>query len=237
MNNKIAILLIIILSGLTIKAEETKDTVSNHSFDIGADFVSSYVWRSVLFSPVPNIQPYAVYGYKNFSFSTSASYAFDGNFTMINIIASYSPGSFTFTLSDYYARDIVNYNYFNFKNGETQHYIEAEMSYTFQKSIPLTATFASFIYGADYDTENNKNYYSSYLELSYPFTISTIDIKTYFGTTLSKGLYADRGGIVNIGFSAKKHIQISDKYKLPISVAFFLNPTTKDIFMVFGINI
>jgi len=51
------------------------------------------------------------------------------------------------------------------------------------------------------------------------------------------GENSDDFGIVNLGITLAKEIQITDKFSLPVSGSLITNPTAESIFIVFGISL
>jgi hypothetical protein len=220
----------------TINAQE-KDS-SNLSFNVGADVVSRYIWRGQANSASPAIQPTLGITYKGLSLGSWASYTFtDADLQEVDLFLTYEIGGLTVGLNDYFmpSDSAPNNKYFNWKKKETGHTLEPFVTYSEIAGTPLSLTAAVFAYGDDLD-ENEDNYYSSYLELSYAKTLGDIDYNIFCGGTFGEGYYADDMNIVNIGITLTKTIEITPTFSLPCNGSFIINPNTENVFFVFGIT-
>lgn len=209
------------------------------SFSFNADFVSRYLWRGLLYSPNPNIQPYASLSYKGFTLGAWASYGISTTYAETDLYLSYSAGPLTFYVSDYYVfsdDSLGNYNYFKCKKSETLHALEGSITYTGPESFPISLTAGTFFAGLDDNDGDGDNDYSTYLEVAYKANISQIPLKLFVGGTPQKGLYSDKANIVNIGVSTNKTLKISNSFELPVFASLSVNPYSEDMFFVFGIT-
>lgn len=219
----------------TIQAQE-KDS-SDLDLNIGADVVSRYIWRGQANSTSPAIQPTLSLNYKGISFGSWASYTFtDADLQEVDLFLTYEIGGLTVGLNDYFMpSDSLDDKYFNWKKKETGHTLEPFITYSEIAGTPLSLTASVFAYGDDLD-ENEDNYYSSYLELSYAKTLGNIDYKIFCGGTFGEGYYSDDMNIVNIGITLTKTIEITPTFSLPCNGSFIVNPNTENVFFVFGIT-
>ncbi len=207
------------------------------SLNINADFVSRYVWRGLLTSGNPNIQPYASISYKGLTFGAWSSFGLSTPFAETDLYLSYSAGPVTLTVNDYYAADsLENFSYFNYNKKETLHAFEAQITYNGPESFPISLTAATFFAGADDSDEDGDNDYSTYLEIAYSSEISGLPLKLFVGGTTGKGIYSDNANIINVGATISKSLKISSSYELPIFGTLSVNPYTEDMFFVFGIT-
>jgi hypothetical protein len=229
---------IIIMNCFTLFAQEEKPE-SKVSVDYSVDFVSRYVWRGLLFSGNPNIQPTVSLTAGGFTIGSWASFAGSQEYAEIDLFATYSIGNFSFTLYDYYNEyesNLDSVDYFNWDKKTTGHLVEGSITWAGTESFPLSVTLASFFYGYDMNKNQNQNN-STYLELGYPVKIGDYDFDLFVGGTLNKGFYNEEANIVNVGFKTTKEIEITDKFKLPVSATFVVNPAKDDVFFVVGITI
>ena len=217
------------------------DVDNNSSFSVSADFVSRYIWRGMVSSPTPNIQSEIYYTYKNFSIGAWGSADVLGTAKEIDIIMSYSVKGFSITVSDLYWN--TDKRYFNFGNQTTGHYLEVGLNYQNEK-FPLNIYAGTMVYGEDkkmlYDvleTDMKKQNYSTYYELSYPFSIKQSELNVFVGGTPFTGIYGKDFAVVYAGMTATKDIEITDKFSLSIFATFAANPQTEDFFTIFGISI
>jgi len=217
---------------------------SEASFDAGVDFYNRYVWRGLLFSAAPNVQPYMSITWKGFTAMTWASYATSKmHYGEVDLFLSYTTGGLTINLNDYYTQEyedeegnIVSYDISEWDRELTSHLIEASLIYQLPSDgFPLELTASTFIYGADLDSDLNQNY-STYFEVKYPFTYNAYDMAVFIGGTLSEGYYANDAAIVNLGFNASYPIKVTDSFSLPVNMSLIFHPYNKDVFFVVGVS-
>jgi hypothetical protein len=217
------------------------DSVPALSFSFNGDLVSRYIWRGLPLDLHANIQPYASVTYKNFTLGAWGSYALSNQYAEADLYLSYSAGALTFTISDYYNEDETDMslsNYFQYTDKDTivtPHSIEGQITFGGTDNFPVSFTVATFFYGNDRN-DNNKNYYSTYLELGYEHPLGDNTLSYFLGGTVAKGFYADKAAIINLGCKASRELKLSDKASLPVSAAFILNPDAKDVFFVFSLT-
>lgn len=228
---------LLLTSSIAVAQEEKQSSAV--SVDYSVDLVSRYVWRGLLFNGNPNIQPTISLTTGGFSIGSWASFAVSQEYAEIDLFATYSIGNFSFTVYDYYNEyesNLDSVDYFNWDKKTTGHLVEGSISWSGTESFPLSVTLASFFYGYDMNKNQNQNN-STYLELGYPVKIADYNFDLFVGGTLNKGFYNDEANIINVGFKTSKEIEITDKFKLPVSATFALNPAKDDVFFVVGITL
>lgn len=220
-----------ITSSLTVKAQDEAI-----SFNVGADVVSSYVWRGVpqeATKGTPNIQPYVSATAGKFTLGIWGSSSFIGNVKEFDIYATYAFSDlFSVTLTDY--NWVFGQKYFNYGSG-TDHVFEGTLSYAGVESLPLSATLNTMFYGADKKT-NGDQAYSTYLELAYPVSES---VKVFAGASLLESVNYGTSGldVTNLGIKVSKSLEISDKFSLPVYGIAGFNPSSSNAFLVAGISL
>lgn len=228
--------LLFVLVGLTVNGQDKKSL----DFNTGVDFCSRYVWRGLLFSDAPNLQPHITVSKGGFSALAWASYATSKNYAEIDLFLAYGVGSFTFNLNDYYSeneQDLGASNFSCWKRDQTNHLIEASINYVFPAAkFPLQLTLSSFVYGADLDENGHQNY-SAYVEANYPFNINQYNCSLFMGCTTHSGYYANGFGLVNLGMGATVPLKITDTFSVPMSSSLIFNPYRKDVFFVLNFSI
>lgn len=228
---------VVTISAMAQEAKPEKD--SNVSFYMNADIVSRYLWRGLLYSPNVNIQPTAGVSVGNFFIGAWGSYGISDKYAEVDFFAGFAAGNFMVMVSDYYDEietDMTAVDHFQWGREETSHALEATLSYTFASSFPLTLTAATFFYGNDRDAEGD-NYYSTYIEGSYPFSFTDYDFTLFAGGTPAEGLYADEAALVNLGVSATKSVQLNERIAIPVSMSLVSNPKAEDIFFVIKVTL
>ncbi len=198
--------------------EDTESPIS-----IGTDLVSRYVWRGLDYGASPSIQPYIELGIGGIAFGAWGAYTTNlPGVQEMDFYLSYTMDDFlTVGVTDYFFPDeVLGYDYFDYDT----HVFEAFASFNGLEKLPLSAMFGINLAG---DDEN-----SMYFELGYAFSIFDV----FLGA--GNGLYTTDNdfGIVNLGITASKDIQITDNFRLPISASLITNPNARAIHLVFGVS-
>ncbi len=165
----------------------------------------------------------------------------NGDFKEFDYYLSFKHKGFEVSLWDIYnfspGADYNNKEAFNYKARETGHFLDLRLSYQFQKSFPLKIFWATLVYGRDRDALNEKNRYSSYVELEYPiFTqggytleagvggaFALVKGKNKDGEKTNAHFFGDDPNVVDIHLRLSKTFKIGN-YKLPVSVMPMWNP-------------
>lgn len=239
---KLVYLLAVLVWTGSVKAQD-----GGLNFSVGADVVSSYVWRGA-YQEKASFQPAASLSVGNFSLSAWASTAIMGSHKEVDFTAGYSIGGLSLAITDYWWSGEGAFKYLNYGD-ETEHLWEGSLGYTLPtKSFPLSLSVNTMFAGADKKSkyeemkegEKDKNNFSTYIEASLPFTIKDVNLSASVGATTGKGLYAPEASgasVVNIGLKAGKEIKITDSFSLPVFGQIILNPHQEDIFFVFGFSL
>jgi len=210
---------------------------SKGSFNVGADVVSSYVWRGVAQgSNEPNIQPSVSYTNGGLTIGVWGSGNLSGSIKEADLYATYAVSSlFSVTLTDYNWTFTPGTSYFKYSNG-TDHQFEGTISYAGVACCPLSASINTIFYGADKKASDGKQAYSTYVELGYPIASNA---KVFAGASLSESsIYATSGfGVTNVGLKVSKSIEISDKFSLPVYGIAGVNPKAESAFLVVGVTL
>ena len=204
---------------------------------IGADVVSEYIWRGVKLGDAA-IQPTLGVGVAGFDLSLWGSVGC-ANFLdtrEFDIIMSYSVAGVTIGITDYWFSegDEPYGRYFKYSKSATNHVFEAFLGYDFGfSSINWYTNFA----GADYKA-NGDLAYSSYCEISVPFSAAGVDWSASLGMVPFESVFYGTEGfaVTNISLSAARSIDITERYSLPISAGLTINPCTEMTYLVFGIS-
>mgnify|MGYP002639652514 CR=1 FL=1 len=241
----ILFLILIVLGGNTIQAqEEAKES----PFSVNVDLMSRYVWRGTDFGASPSIQPGL--SFNKWGLTVGAWGAYATNLPGVqeaDLYLSYNiTDMFTLTFTDYFFPDEINgYKYFNYKEASTGHIFEGSISFNGTEKFPLSVLLATNFYGADARRLNDDGttgniQYSTYAELSYAFKY----FEAFMGFNLTTpdadkgeaGFYGDSFGVVNLGVSAAKDIQITEKFSLPLTASLITNPQSEKIYLVVGFS-
>ena len=137
------------------------------------------------------------------------------------------------TLTDYYFPNTEGEggDWFNFDSPGGAHYLELMGSLTFSETFPISLAAAWLFYN---DDDN-----SIYLEGSVPFSISDVDLGITLGLVAGESAFYGVAGtsLVNLGLSASKNLEITEKFTLPLTTAYIINPTFEKSYLVFGFSI
>jgi hypothetical protein len=246
------------------EAEKTAED-RGPTLSFGADLMSRYIWRGRDYGNSPAIQPNICFSWKGLSIGAWGSYAFAkhsilindtlieeaGNYSEADLYVSYTFKWFTLMVFDYFTVNGLNPNegnrYFNFNNQTTGHTVEALLSFDGPETFPVQMIVSTLVYGADKNKDSSgvygqgdKNNFSTYFEAGYTFDIrkAGIKLKPFIGAIPFGGSwYGPYGGVINVGFTAKKEIPVTEHYALPVQASLITNPQAQSIFFVFGISI
>jgi len=226
------ILLMTVLTTVSLYAQEDE---KKSPFSLGADVVSSYVWRGSKIGTGPNIQPWLKFSTGGFTLGAwgSSSFHFDTDIAEMDLYTSYAFGfGLTVGLTDYYYQ---NSPYFQYSGDTSSHAFEINASYTI-KNLSIAANYV--INDASLGGPANKpGGGDMYFEANYAFT--------NFGVFVGAGngwhtTYKDNGddifAVCNIGIKASKELKITDKFSLPVSGALSVNPNREQLNLVIGIS-
>ncbi|MFI3317936.1 MAG: TorF family putative porin [Rikenellaceae bacterium] len=196
----------------------------------GVDFVSDYVWRGVEQGQGAALQPGMSVTAGNFTLGAwgstglGLSDAFNGK--ELDFTLGYEVGGFSISLTDYWW-DGQGAAYFE----STAHQLEASVGYSFGEAFPLGITWSTMVAGA-YDEDN----YSTYINFSYPFSVSAVDCEVNLGITPWAGAYADGFDICSVSARFSYNLVETDKFTLPIFVETIFAPAMDDAFIVAGLS-
>jgi len=210
------------------------------SLEFSASFQSRHVWRGTLTCKAWNIQPTINVSRKNFLLGTWAAYTVDNSYAEVDLYLSYTIGSFSFAVLDYFCPD-ENQQFnrlFDFKQPSTKHTIDATLSFNGTDNFPLQIMASTLIYGDDLEPISGKNYFSTYVEANYTLERSPDQRFDFFvGFTPYKGYYANSFNLVNAGFSINQSLMVTETFQIPVFGKFCFNPYKESIHFVFGISI
>jgi hypothetical protein len=222
---------------------------------VGADLVSSYVWRGV-YNAGASFQPSLGLTAGGFSVGFWGSSDFSLGAKEVDLSLGYSGGGFSIGLTDYWWNGEGVMDYFQlFKKDANSHLLELNLGYSFE--FGLSFSLNTMLAGAQDkyvdDNGKTKRSFTTYFELGYDFSIGDVNLTAALGLSpLNKtGLYTggslfmggspyaystDGFAVNNISLTASKDIVITDKFSLPVFAQLSFNPAIEDAFLVFGIS-
>jgi hypothetical protein len=211
-----------IFSPMNIHAQ---DEEQSSPFDVGADLVSSYLWRGTKYGTGPAIQPYLSFAAGGFEIGGWGSYCFTSDEAAeADIYLSYG---FDFGLSigltDYY---FPGSDYFDYTTESGSHAFEINLGYEI-KGFSISANYILNEAGSAGSSGNDM-----YFEAGYGFKYFSLFAGAGDGWHSSDGDFA----FCNLGISAEQEIKITDTFSLPLSGALIWNPDREQFHVVFGVS-
>ncbi len=202
----------------------------------GVDFVSSYNWRGMQQSG-PAFQPGAAVSVAGFELAAWGSNSFDQSATTskeLDFTLSYGIGGFSVAYTNYWwtgEEDLY------FEKGS--HLSEVALGYEFGESFPLAISISTMVAGdQDLDAAGDAQF-STYIGLSYPFAISSVDCAVSVGMTPWTGLYSGANGgfeVASVALNFSKALVETDNFCLPVFVDVSFSPAQKQAYLVAGMS-
>lgn len=227
---------------LSLLGELNAQDSNSFRASLSGDFVSSYVWRGFKQAGA-SVQPSLSVGYSEFTLSAWGSTDITGDDKKeVDFSLSYNRSNLTIGLTDYWWDGEFAERYFSSpQEGNSGHLLEANFSYLFSNSFPLTISWNTFLLGHGNKTKSGNNSYSTYVELDYSFILEKMDFVAFVGAIpWNSAVYGEdmRGfKVSDVGLKASKEIAFNKSFSLPIYVSLLSNPAREDIHFVLGVTI
>ena len=227
---KIVLMALMFATGMSATAQDEVETT------VAADVVSTYVWRGMECGSAA-IQPTLGISYKGLSLSAWGSYGLvDTNDAKeFDLTLAYSTGGFNIGITDYWF-NTPEERYFLYDANKTSHIFEANIGYDFgPAAIQWFTNFA----GNDGYNKDGKRAYSSYVELSAPFKLASVDWSAAVGAVpYATDFYGVDGfAVTNVSLKATKDIKVTDSFSIPVFAQVAANPRTEKAYLVFGFTL
>lgn len=230
---KLSVIVVVFLAMVMPFTVKAKDKVKA---SVGVDLVSGYIWRGEDCGNV-SIQPSLSIGYKGLSLTAWGSVGFEKTDTKeLDLTLGYGTGGFSVAITDYWYSpydDEEKVGYFKYGAHNTQHTFEGTLAYDFG---PIALSWNTYFAGADYMKENGDRAYSTYIGISAPFKLATLDWTAEVGFTPWEGAYSDKFNVTNLTLKADKDIKITNSFSLPVFAQLTFNPYTQGTYFVFGLS-
>ncbi len=200
---------------------------------VGADVVSSYIWRGQELGGA-SIQPSVSLSYKGLSLEAWGNVGIDREDTKeFDLLLTYETGGLTIGLTDYWTD--AHPKYFHYGAHNTGHVFNARIGYDFG---PVAFMWDTNFAGADGVKANGKRAYSSYLELTAPFTLGGLDWTAGVGITPweSDYYYTTGFAVCDLQLQVAKEIKLTDHFSLPLFALISMNPVIEETYFAFGIS-
>ena len=223
--------------GLTVSlatlAQEKVETT------ICGDAVSSYIWRGQDLGDV-SLQPTLSIGYKGLSLTAWGSVGLSdpSDTKEFDLTLGYTLGGLNIGITDYWFNgglDPEN-RYFKYDAHGTNHVFEANVGYDF--GLASLQWFTNFA-GNDGMNNDGKRAYSSYIELTVPFKLATVDWTATAGAVpFSTDFYGTDGfAVTNLALKAAKEIKVTDTFSIPVFGQVVANPCSQKAYLVLGFTL
>ncbi|MBR4525207.1 MAG: hypothetical protein IKP15_06640 [Bacteroidales bacterium] len=228
----ISIFALLLIGAAAGKAQDTVEA------SVSMDLVNDYVWRGQHLGDV-SLQPSLGVSYKGLSLSAWGSLGLSNpaDTKELDLTLGYTVGGFSISVTDYWFTDGPDptCSYFRYGHGVTNHVFEATVGYDFGfLSLAWSTNFA----GNDF-TEAGKQAFSSYFELSVPFTLGGLDWTATAGAVpFATDFYGTgRFALTNLSLTASKDIRITDSFAIPVFAQLAANPYASKLYFVFGFTL
>jgi len=202
----------------------------------GTDVVSSFVWRGIRYTSSPAVQPWMDVSVGNFTIGAWSSVHFSEDWNEIDLNLGYENDFLMAGITDYYTSlNNLPDDYFDYRAASTAHMVELYAGYPGSEKIPFRFLLATTVFG-DYDT-NDDAYFSTFMELSYLFSLQKTDAELRLGFTPAEGMYADGANICEAAFRMDREMELKQNMELTVFSEITLNPVAKGLYLVGGLGI
>lgn len=223
----------------TVKHDESKLVTAN----VGASFASRFFWRGQDFSKSPVLLPSLSVGYWGFKLEINGVYSLDEKikqkdelveFSRLDFGISYTTYSdickITAGLTDYYFPFTATKFFTVDGKGKGAHTPEINLTLTDVFDYPVRLFGAVNVFNDPDD--------SFYLEAAYCMNFKNFKVDLFAGGTKGPSVWynAKTWAVVNLGFSIEKDCIVSENYKIPLTVSYFLNTYSEENCLVFKIS-
>ncbi|MCS5662693.1 MAG: hypothetical protein NZ604_00205, partial [Flavobacteriales bacterium] len=169
----------------------------------------------------------------NFAVGAWGAYSLGGDNAAqeLDLYVSYAlTDAISVSVTDYYFPEGGSgHDYLELGSETTGHVYEATLSFAGTDAFPVALTVASNVGGASTG--------STYLEASYDTNNFTIFAGGVVGDDDDYYLSEDGTGLINVGISMSKDIQLSSSFSLPVNTSLVLNPDAGNVFLTFGFTL
>ena len=201
--------------------------------------MSSYIWRGQDLGDV-SLQPTLGIGYKGLSLTAWGSVGLSdpSDTKEFDLTLGYATGGLNIGITDYWFNNGLDpeNRYFKYDAHGTNHVIEANVGYDFgPASLQWFTNFA----GNDGMNKDGKRAYSSYVELTVPFKLATVDWTATAGAVpFSTDFYGTEGfAVTNLALKAAKDIKVTDTFSIPVFGQLVANPCSQKAYLVIGFTL
>ena len=178
----------------------------------------------------------------------------NGSYKEFNHYISYANHGLKIALWDTYnfspGASYNNKEYFNYKPNETGRFLDATVSYDFNRFIPLRLSWSTIIYGRDRDKGNTHNLYSTFVYGEYSVfdneywnvspgigaAFALNPDRTMTGLRNSYHFYGEGPGLVHLSLNVVYKLKILER-EFPVSIMALWNPQTDKGYFQAGVQL
>ncbi|MCC8117877.1 MAG: hypothetical protein LIP09_03895 [Bacteroidales bacterium] len=221
-------------------AEVTVASEGDFEASVSADLVTSYVWRGQELGGF-SVQPGVSIAYKGLSLSAWGSTSIEDKWNReVDFTLAYAVKGFTIGVTDYWfsrTGDGETARYFSYgaHNPYNSHVWEGHVGYDFG---PLAIDWYTNFAGCDGVTHKGKRAYSSFVELTVPFSGLGLDWELKGGASPYCTSFYNANGfaVTEAALKAAKTVKLSEAITFPAWVQIAVNPRNSDIYLVAGVS-
>ncbi len=207
------------------------------TFNAGADFVSSYLWRG---NKLGNFswQPYVAVTYGKFTLDAWGSTGFkDTELLELDLTLTYRHKGFKIAVSDFwFTMPNSGVKYFDY-SATTPHVYQAEASYDFGL---FSLSWATIFAGNDGIKSNGDRAYTSYMSAKVPFSVVGFNCMAEVGVAPWETSYmanVDGFDVCDLSLQASRVFNIADIIRIPILGKVSYNPAIDKCYFVLGLSL
>ena len=189
------------------------------SMTVGADAVSSYLWRGAN-SAGPSIQPSVYFDYEKGDWAVSmgvwgSQTLLNNEYNELDLSVEATWRNLTVSLFDYGDDYLVPW--------QEGHYLDLGLSFTLSEEVPVTFSWSSVL---------NQPALPSYFEVAYDFSVSVVDFSVAAGVLPFASEYYEnsRAGVCNLNLCAGHEFEFEHGGSMPVSAQVVYNPMWNDFF-------
>ena len=228
--------MMLVASATAFAQNDGENTSSEIETTVATDVVSQYVWRGLDCGSI-SVQPTLGVSYKGLSLTAWGNIGLSepADSKELDLTLAYTTGGLNIGITDYWFNDPEE-RYFLYDAHKTSHVFEANIGYDFG---PVALQWFTNFAGNDGLNKDGKRAYSSYVELSAPFKLATVDWCAAVGASPFANDYYETNGfaVTNLSLTATKEIKVTDSFSIPVFGQIVGNPCSQKAYLVFGFTL
>lgn len=210
---------------------------SHIDIDMTLELMSSYVCRGA-YQTGASFQPTLEASWRGLYLKAWGSTDLDAHMREIDLTLGYRIQRFNFMLTDYYVTPAAGGGFFT-GGARGPHIFEAAVFWSVSERVPIGIWWGTVFAGADV-ADNGQRNYSSYAEISYPFTVRDfIDMKAGVGFMpwSTQNCFNTEGfAVTNVYLKATKMWTLRGQMRIGLLAHVILNPYREELNFVGGLR-